>query len=68
MELKYPENIKEIINGIYNRFSLKFGLNYCSQPVFFSFIPNFLSFCPQKLHFVLMHLQILHFFFTVGTI
>ena len=51
MELKCPENIKEIINGIYYRLSKKFGLNYRSQPVFFSFIHNFLSFCPQKIAF-----------------
>ena len=54
MELKYPENIKEIINGIYLRFSNKFGLNYRSQPVFFSFIPHFFVFLPPKnciLHF-----------------
>ena len=62
MELKYPENIKEIINGIYYRFSLKFGLNYRSQPVFFSFIPLFFLIAPQKMHFALTHLQTFHFF------
>ena len=62
MELKYPENIKEIINGVYHIFSLKFGLNYRSQPVFSHLYPIFLSFCAQKLHFALTHLQILHFF------
>ena len=67
MELKYPENIKEIINGIYYSFSKKFGLNYRSQPVFFSFIPNFCLFAPKKILFAFTHLQILHFF-TVGTI
>ena len=63
MELKYPENIKEIINGIYYRFSKKFGLNYRSQPVFPHLYPFFFVFlAPEKLHFALTHLQILHFF------
>ena len=43
MELKCPENIKEIINGIYYRLSKKFGLNYRSQPVFFLLYTQFLA-------------------------
>ena len=62
MELKCPENIKEIINGIYYRLSKKFGLNYRSQPAFSHLYAIFCLFAPQKLHFALMHLQILHFF------
>ena len=46
MELKFPENIKEIINGIYYRFSEKFGLNYHSQPVSSHLCPFFCLFPP----------------------
>ena len=48
MELKYPETIKEIINGIYYRFSQKFGLKYRSQPVFSHLYP-FLAHLSQRL-------------------
>ena len=68
MELKYPEN-KEIINGIYYRFSFKFGLNYRSQPVFFfSFIPIFFVFLPPKN--CILHLRTIKFYIlsTVRTI
>ena len=70
MELKYPENINEIINGIYYRFSYKFGLNNRSQPVFFSLIPNFCLFTPppKKKNAFYTYSPSNFTFFTVGTI
>ena len=70
MELKYPENINEIINGIYYRFSYKFGLNYRSQPVFFLIYTPFLSFYPppKKKNAFYTYSPSNFTFFTVGTI
>ena len=72
MELKFPENIKEIVNGIYYRFSEKFGLNYHSQPVFSHLCPFFCLFAPppQKKKKCILHLRTIKFyiFSTVGTI